>query len=76
MWYGYPEIIDGYYLHNIPAAFAKDAEFVALVKSGAMESNREAFKAPASVVRRGNEYYKKGQDKDPLNNGSDQFCAD
>ena len=62
MWYGYPEIIDGYYLHNIPAAFAKDAEFVALVNSGAMESNREAFKAPASVVKRGSEYYKKGHE--------------
>ena len=27
-------------------------------------------------IKKIEEYYKKGQDKDPLNNGSDQFCAD
>jgi len=55
MWYGYDsltkeQIADGYILHNIPATMAKDYLFNALVNSGAMEGDREAFQQPASVV--------------------------
>lgn len=60
MWYGYDKIDPVYVLRNIPAAIAKDREFVALVNSGAIESNRESFKAPNSVSKMGSEYYKKG----------------
>ena len=60
MWYGYDSIDRNYVSHNIPATIAKDAEFIALVNAGAMESNRAAFKQPASVLRYGNELYKKG----------------
>ena len=54
-WYGYDsltkdQIAQGYILHNIPATMAKDRFFNALVDSGAMEANREAFVQPASVV--------------------------
>lgn len=55
MWYGYDTITkdsvkEGYVLHNVPATVQKDRLFNALVSSGAMESNREAFKQPSSVV--------------------------
>ncbi len=65
MWYGYTgftkeSIAQGYVLHNLPATLAKDAEFRALIDSGVIESNRSAFKMPSSVVKMGNEYYKKG----------------
>ena len=58
MWYGYDNftkdsIAQGYVLHNIPATIQKDRLFKALVSSGAMEKNREAFKQPSSVVKLG-----------------------
>ena len=58
MWYGYnsfnkQSIADGYVLHNVPATIQKDRLFNALVAAGAMESNREAFKQPSSVVKVG-----------------------
>ena len=58
MWYGYDDftkesIAQGYVLHNVPATIQKDRLFNALVSSGAMESNREAFKMPNSVVKIG-----------------------
>ena len=56
MWYGYDDfnvesIAQGYVLHNVPATIQKDRLFNALVYAGAMESNREAFTQPASVVK-------------------------
>ena len=30
----------------------------------------------SSEIKKIQEYYRKGQDKDPLNNGSGQFCAE
>ena len=56
MWYGYDDftkesIAEGYVLHNVPATIQKDRLFNALVHSGAMESNREAFNQPASVSK-------------------------
>ena len=58
MWYGYDSftkqsIADGYVLHNVPATVQKDRLFNALVNAGAMESNREEFKQPSSVVKVG-----------------------
>lgn len=53
MWYGYDFIDSEYCLRNIPATIQKDKLFNALVKAGAMESNREAFKQPESVVKVG-----------------------
>jgi len=53
MWYGYDFIDSQYCLRNIPATIQKDKLFNALVSSGAMESNREAFKQPDSVVKLG-----------------------
>lgn len=58
MWYGYDNftkqsIADGYVLHNVPATIQKDRLFNALVSAGAMESNREEFKQPSSVVKVG-----------------------
>lgn len=58
MWYGYDSftkqsIADGYVLHNVPATIQKDRLFNALVSAGAMESNREEFKLPSSVVKVG-----------------------
>ena len=58
MWYGYDSftkqsIADGYVLHNVPATIQKDRLFNALVSAGAMESNREEFKQPSSVVKVG-----------------------
>ncbi len=53
MWYGYDYIDSEYCLRNIPATIQKDKLFKALVDSGAMESNREAFKQPNSVVKLG-----------------------
>lgn len=58
MWYGYDRftkqsIADGYVLHNVPATIQKDRLFNALVSAGAMESNREEFKQPSSVVKVG-----------------------
>ncbi len=57
MWYGYDSftresIADGYVLHNIPASAQKDRLFLALAR-GAMESNKEEFKMPDSVVKLG-----------------------
>ena len=40
-------------MHNVPATIQKDRIFNALVRAGAMESNREAFTQPSSVVRLG-----------------------
>ena len=60
MWYGYDSISNKYVSHNIPASIAKDKEFIALVRSGAMEQNRASFKMPSSVVKYGGECYKKG----------------
>lgn len=56
MWYGYDNltresVAQGYVLHQTPAAIQKDRLFLALVYSGAMEGNREAFSQPASVSR-------------------------
>ena len=56
MWYGYDSftkesIAEGYVLHNVPATIQKDRLFNALVSAGAMESSREAFNQPASVVK-------------------------
>ncbi len=56
MWYGYDSftkesIAEGYVLHNVPATIQKDRLFNALVSAGAMESNREAFQQPSSVVK-------------------------
>lgn len=58
MWYGYDNftkqsIADGYVLHNVPATIQKDRLFNALVSAGAMESSREEFKLPSSVVKVG-----------------------
>lgn len=53
MWYGYDFIDSEYCLRNIPATIQKDKLFKALVSAGAMESNREAFKQPSSVVKIG-----------------------
>lgn len=50
MWYGYDEIDSTYCLHNFPDSRRKDQIFNALIKQGAMESNRTAFKQPSSVV--------------------------
>ena len=53
LWYGYDKIDSTYVLHNVPATVQKDRIFNALVSSGAMEADREAFKQPSSVVRLG-----------------------
>ncbi len=53
LWYGYDNIDREYCLHNIPATIQKDKIFNALINSGAMESNREAFEQPSSVVKVG-----------------------
>ena len=53
LWYGYDLIDSVYVLHNVPATIQKDRIFNALVSAGAMESNREAFKQPSSVVKLG-----------------------
>ena len=53
LWYGYDFIDSEYCLHNVPASVQKDKIFNALINSGAMESNREAFKQPSSVVKVG-----------------------
>jgi len=58
MWYGYQKttkdlVREGYVLHNVPATIQKDRLFNALVSAGAMESNREAFTQPSSVVKIG-----------------------
>lgn len=55
LWYGYDsltkeQIQQGYILHNIPATIAKDYLFNAYV-AAAMESDREEFVAPSSVVK-------------------------
>lgn len=59
MWYGYDRISKEHYLHNLPASIDKDKLYRALVAEGAIESNRTGWKAPSSVVKIGNEYYKK-----------------
>lgn len=55
LWYGYQnnDTTGRYVLHNVPATIQKDRIFNALVRAGAMESNREAFKQPSSVVKLG-----------------------
>lgn len=53
LWYGYDFIDRTYCLRNIPATVQKDKIFNALINSGAMESNRETFKQPSSVVKVG-----------------------
>lgn len=53
LWYGYDFIDREYCLRNIPATVQKDKIFNALINSGAMESNRETFKQPSSVVKVG-----------------------
>ncbi len=53
MWYGYDYIDSEYCLHNFPATRQKDQIFNALIRSGAMESNRAAFRQPSSVQKVG-----------------------
>ena len=53
MWYGYEYMDSVYCLHNFPDSRRKDQIFNALIKQGAMESNRSAFKQPSSVVQVG-----------------------
>lgn len=53
MWYGYDFIDKEYCSRNLPATIQKDKLFKALVSSGAMESDRSAFKQPSSVVKLG-----------------------
>lgn len=55
MWYGYDYIDKNgeYVLRNIPATIQKDRLFNALVRAGAMESDRAAFTEPKSVVKVG-----------------------
>lgn len=53
MWYGYDFIDKEYCLRNLPATIQKDKLFKALVAAGAMESNREEFHQPDSVVKVG-----------------------
>lgn len=55
LWYGYQynDTTGQYVLHNVPATIQKDRIFNALVKAGAMESSREEFKQPTSVVKLG-----------------------
>ena len=53
LWYGYDTIDSTYVLHNVPATIQKDRIFNALVRAGAIESNREAFVQPNSVVKLG-----------------------
>ncbi len=53
LWYGYDFIDREYCLHNVPATVQKDKLFRALVNAGAMESNREPFTQPDSVVKVG-----------------------
>lgn len=53
LWYGYDFIDSEYCLHNVPATIQKDKIFKALINSGAMESNREAFVQPNSVSKVG-----------------------
>ena len=53
LWYGYDFVDREYCLHNIPATVQKDKLFRALVNAGAMESNREPFTQPDSVVKVG-----------------------
>lgn len=67
MWYGYDTISSEYYMHNVRASIDKDKLFRALVAEGAIESDRAAFEPPASVVKIGSEWYKKGTEpaKDP-----------
>ena len=67
MWYGYDKISSEHYMHNVASSIDKDKLFRALVAEGVFEANREAFSAPGSVVKIGNEYYRKGFEpsKDP-----------
>lgn len=60
MWYGYDIISSDYYMHNVRSSVDKDKLFRALVAEGVFEANRVGFQAPASVVKVGNEYYRKG----------------
>ena len=55
LWYGYQnnDTTGRYVLHNVPATIQKDKIFNALVRAGAMESDRAAFKQPSSVVKLG-----------------------
>ena len=53
LWYGYDFVDSEYCLHNVPATVQKDKLFRALVNAGAMESNREPFTQPDSVVKVG-----------------------
>ncbi len=51
MWYGYDKVISREYcLRNIPASIAKDHLFKAIA-NGVLESNKEEFKMPDSVVK-------------------------
>ena len=60
LWYGYDGISNKYVSHNLQASIAKDKLMLALINAGAMEKNRSGWKQPSSVVRMGNELYKKG----------------
>ena len=60
MWYGYDKISSEHYMHNVRSSVDKDKLFRALVAEGVFEANRQGFAAPGSVVKLGNEYYKKG----------------
>ena len=51
LWYGYDYIDREYVLHNLPATMQKDYIFKALINSGAMEADRQAFTQPSSVSK-------------------------
>lgn len=51
LWYGYDYISSEYCLHNVPATVQKDKIMRALINNGAVESNRESFTMPSSVVK-------------------------
>ena len=67
MWYGYDIISSEHYMHNVRSSIDKDKLFRALVVEGAFEGERAGFAMPNSVVKLGNEYYKKGlqPERDP-----------
>ena len=50
MWYGYDYIDSQHCLRNLPASVEKDKLYRTLINAGAVESNREDFQQPSSVV--------------------------
>ncbi len=53
LWYGYNNADKVYCLRNLPDSRRKDQIYNALVRQGAVESNRSAFKQPSSVTQVG-----------------------